>query len=72
MSLGKVMRVRFQSTFWIDFIRHFDQYGEDSYRIERIKLFEKVFMRLIDQVLLNLTVSEDLFVEFDFFNEDDE
>ena len=61
------IRARYQTSFWKTFIQYFDKFCSEAYRFEKIRHFEKVFLRLIDIVLMNLTVnSEDTFMEFNF------
>ena len=42
------IRARYQTTFWKEFLRYFDNFGSEAHKLEVLKDFETVFVRLID------------------------
>lgn len=63
------IRSRYQTSFWKNFIKYFESFGSQAYKYEKLKVFENVFLKLIDQIIKNLTVSnEDTFQEFNYQN----
>ena len=42
------IRARYQTTFWKEFLRYFNGFGSEAHKLEVLKDFETVFVRLID------------------------
>ena len=43
---------RYQAWFWREFIKKISEFGSEAYKLEKIKAFEGVFVRLIDAIIM--------------------
>ena len=67
------IKARYQTSFWKEFIQYFNKFGSATYKLECLKKFENVFIKLIDQIINNFEVNpDDTFEQFNTLETDDE
>jgi hypothetical protein len=53
------IRARYQTSFWVDFINRFNDYGSEGYKLELLKKFEGIFVELVDNITHLLEINPD-------------
>ena len=76
MSIGsseEMIKARYQTAFWKDFIKHISSLGSEAYKFEKLQTFQDIFVRLTSQIILHFEVRpSDVFLEFNFQDSNDD
>lgn len=67
------IKARWQTTFWRDFVGYFSNFGSPVYRLEMIKKFQGVFLRLVSNILMLFEINPDeTFEQFNHLDTNEE
>ena len=67
------IKSRHQTSFWMEFLEYFSNFGSEAYKLEVLKQFETVLLTLIDQLVKLFEVNTDeTFEQFNYVDSNDE